>query len=137
MTTAKSEGGSELRIFAKGPRHIFDEKIRLPERGANAADLHSPLRYEPPGAFMIAILNGSLMRRDSGQPIVETEGIAVGNAKRVLETCKAWESIGVDGIKFMIQSLETVPQEQVLAILRLFAKELMPYFRGDKKQAAA
>jgi hypothetical protein len=48
-------------------------------------------------------------------------------------------SVGVDHVNFLLNALETVPQEQVLNPLRLFAKEVMPHFekKGDKAEAAA
>ena len=44
---------------------------------------------------------------------------------------KKWESVGVDRINFLLNAIETVPQEEVLASMRLFAKEVMPKF-ADK-----
>ena len=35
---------------------------------------------------------------------------------------QAWEAVGVDRINFLLNALETVPQEEVLNSLRLFAK---------------
>ena len=43
---------------------------------------------------------------------------------------KKWESLGVDCVNFILNANEVVPQEQVLASLRLFAKEVMPAFEG-------
>jgi hypothetical protein len=37
--------------------------------------------------------------------------------------------LGLTGINFLLNGLEVIPQEQVLASLRLFAKEVMPAFR--------
>lgn len=93
----------------------------------------------PGKAYPTVGLVGSLRKQASSAPDASgvPEGIAIGNPKRVLETCKKWESLGVDGINFMVQALETIPQEQVLDSLRLFAKEVMPHFSRDKKQAAA
>ena len=71
----------------------------------------------------------------SGAP----EGIAIGNPARIIKAIKAWESTGADQINFLLNALETVPQEQVLNSLRLFAKEVMPHFQksGDSATAAA
>jgi hypothetical protein len=35
----------------------------------------------------------------------------------------------VTGINFLLNAVEVVPQEQVLASMRLFAREVMPRFR--------
>lgn len=56
------------------------------------------------------------------------EGICIGNPDRLIETIKGWESIGVDRINFLLNAMETVPQEEVLASMRLFARDVMPKF---------
>ncbi|MGH7894311.1 MAG: LLM class flavin-dependent oxidoreductase [Candidatus Binatia bacterium] len=57
------------------------------------------------------------------------EGICVGDPKRITEAIRRWESIGVDGINFLLNGCETLTQAQVLDSLRLFAREVMPAFR--------
>ena len=42
---------------------------------------------------------------------------------------RKWESAGVDTVNFLLNAAETIPQEEVLASLRLFAKEVMPRFK--------
>ena len=67
-------------------------------------------------------------------------GLAVGDPKRITEVLKNWESTGIDCVNFLLNALETVPQAEVLACLRLFAKEVMPHFkktRGPKPPVAA
>ena len=49
---------------------------------------------------------------------------------------KGWESVGADRINFLLNAAETVPQQEVLDSLRLFAKEVMPKF-ASKEPAAA
>jgi alkanesulfonate monooxygenase SsuD/methylene tetrahydromethanopterin reductase-like flavin-dependent oxidoreductase (luciferase family) len=56
------------------------------------------------------------------------EGICMGNPQRIIESVKRWESVGVDRINFLLNAMETVPQEQVLESMRLFAREVMPQF---------
>jgi alkanesulfonate monooxygenase SsuD/methylene tetrahydromethanopterin reductase-like flavin-dependent oxidoreductase (luciferase family) len=68
------------------------------------------------------------------------EGIAIGDPARVTKAIKTWESTGVDQVNFLLNALETIPQEQVLNSLRLFAKEVMPQFNkvaADAPAAAA
>ena len=62
------------------------------------------------------------------------EGIAIGDPERVLRACKKWESVGVDRVNFLLNALETVPQEQVLNSLRLFAKHVMPHFQDERRR---
>ncbi len=56
------------------------------------------------------------------------EGLCIGDPDRIVEVIKKWESVGVDRINFLLNAVETIPQEEVLASLRLFAKEVMPKF---------
>ena len=44
---------------------------------------------------------------------------------------KEWESLGVDQVNFLLNAMEMIPQEKVLASLRLFAAEVMPQFRRE------
>jgi alkanesulfonate monooxygenase SsuD/methylene tetrahydromethanopterin reductase-like flavin-dependent oxidoreductase (luciferase family) len=68
-------------------------------------------------------------RSGPGDPRAIPEGIGVGDPDRLVSVIQRWESIGVTGINFLINTCETVPQEEVLASLRLFASEVMPKFR--------
>ena len=49
---------------------------------------------------------------------------------QIARAIERWQSIGVDGINFLINAVETLPQAQVLESLRLFAREVMPKFQG-------
>jgi alkanesulfonate monooxygenase SsuD/methylene tetrahydromethanopterin reductase-like flavin-dependent oxidoreductase (luciferase family) len=69
---------------------------------------------------------------DSGIP----EGLAIGDPDRIIQCIKRWESAGVDGLNFLLNMGETVPQDEVLASLRLFAKEVMPQFNREPAPAA-
>ncbi|WP_322818646.1 LLM class flavin-dependent oxidoreductase [Tepidiforma sp.] len=63
------------------------------------------------------------------------EGLCIGNPDRIVEVVRKWESVGVDRINFLLNAIETVPQEEVLASLRLFAKEVMPKFAEKPTKA--
>ena len=56
------------------------------------------------------------------------DGIGIGDPDRIVEAVKVWESIGVDAINFILNTTEIIPQEDVLASMRLFAREVMPHF---------
>jgi alkanesulfonate monooxygenase SsuD/methylene tetrahydromethanopterin reductase-like flavin-dependent oxidoreductase (luciferase family) len=58
------------------------------------------------------------------------EGLGIGDPDHLVRVIKRWESIGVDGINFVLNCSEMVPHEKVLASLRLFAAEVMPQFRS-------
>ena len=42
---------------------------------------------------------------------------------------REWESVGIDGINFIVNTVEVIDQADVLASLRLFATEVMAKFR--------
>ena len=67
----------------------------------------------------------------------QTEGMAYGDPARIIRAVKKWRSLGVD-INFILNANEVVPQDQVMASLRLFAKEVMPVFAKEPpaKQSA-
>jgi len=65
------------------------------------------------------------------------EGICVGDPKRITEAIRRWESIGVDGINFIVNGMEVIPQPAVLESLRLFAREVLPQFKKDAPVRAA
>ena len=67
----------------------------------------------------------------------QTEGMAYGDPARIIRAVKKWESLGVDCINFILNANEVVPQEQVMASLRLFAKEVMPVFAKKPANVAA
>jgi alkanesulfonate monooxygenase SsuD/methylene tetrahydromethanopterin reductase-like flavin-dependent oxidoreductase (luciferase family) len=68
-------------------------------------------------------------RSGPGDPRGIPEGIGVGDPDRLVTAIRRWESIGVTGINFLVNTCETVPQDQVLASMRLFAAEVMPKFK--------
>ena len=67
----------------------------------------------------------------------QTEGMAYGDPARIIRAVKKWESLGVDCINFILNANEVVPQDQVVASLKLFAKEVMPHFAKKPANAAA
>jgi alkanesulfonate monooxygenase SsuD/methylene tetrahydromethanopterin reductase-like flavin-dependent oxidoreductase (luciferase family) len=72
-----------------------------------------------------------------GDEMGAPEGIAIGGPERVLHACKQWEAVGVDRVNFLLNALETVPQEEVLESLRTFAKHVMPHFESHGEQVVA
>jgi alkanesulfonate monooxygenase SsuD/methylene tetrahydromethanopterin reductase-like flavin-dependent oxidoreductase (luciferase family) len=65
------------------------------------------------------------------------EGMAIGDPKHIITELKKWEGMGVDIINFMLNCVEVVPHEKVIESLRLFSKEVMPYFKNESAKAAA
>jgi alkanesulfonate monooxygenase SsuD/methylene tetrahydromethanopterin reductase-like flavin-dependent oxidoreductase (luciferase family) len=65
------------------------------------------------------------------------EGTPIGDPEACIKALKWWEEIGVDRMTFLINTGETIPQEQVLASLRLFAAEVMPAMTRTERAEAA
>jgi alkanesulfonate monooxygenase SsuD/methylene tetrahydromethanopterin reductase-like flavin-dependent oxidoreductase (luciferase family) len=57
------------------------------------------------------------------------EGLCIGDPDWCIEQIKRWESIGVDGLNFIVNATEAVSQDEVLESMRLFAREVMPVFK--------
>jgi alkanesulfonate monooxygenase SsuD/methylene tetrahydromethanopterin reductase-like flavin-dependent oxidoreductase (luciferase family) len=80
---------------------------------------------------------GGSDRSSPGDPRGIPEGIGVGDPDRIGRVIQRWEDIGVTGINFLINASETIPQEDVLASLRLFASEVMPRFQDQEPTRVA
>jgi alkanesulfonate monooxygenase SsuD/methylene tetrahydromethanopterin reductase-like flavin-dependent oxidoreductase (luciferase family) len=65
------------------------------------------------------------------------EGLCIGDPERIINAVKGWESVGVDRINFLLNAAETVPQQEVLDSMRLFAKEVMPKFAAKAAAPSA
>jgi alkanesulfonate monooxygenase SsuD/methylene tetrahydromethanopterin reductase-like flavin-dependent oxidoreductase (luciferase family) len=65
------------------------------------------------------------------------EGLALGGPERVTRALKKWEAVGVDRVNFLLNTLEIIPREKVLASLRLFGQEVMPAFADAKAEAGS
>ena len=59
------------------------------------------------------------------------EGLGIGNPQRIIEAMKKWEACGVDRVNFILNCMEEIPPDKVLASLRLFATEVMPHFQAE------
>jgi alkanesulfonate monooxygenase SsuD/methylene tetrahydromethanopterin reductase-like flavin-dependent oxidoreductase (luciferase family) len=57
------------------------------------------------------------------------DGLTAGNPQELIDTIKSWESAGVDQMVLMINSREVIPQDEVMASLALFEREVMPHFK--------
>jgi alkanesulfonate monooxygenase SsuD/methylene tetrahydromethanopterin reductase-like flavin-dependent oxidoreductase (luciferase family) len=64
------------------------------------------------------------------------EGLCLGGPERVTRALRRWESAGVDGVNFLLNAHELIPQADVLQSLRLFAREVMPAFQRAEARAA-
>jgi alkanesulfonate monooxygenase SsuD/methylene tetrahydromethanopterin reductase-like flavin-dependent oxidoreductase (luciferase family) len=92
-----------------------------------------PSRSYPSLGLLPALRREATAPTQGGIP----EGLAIGNPERIIEVIRKWEAVGVDRVNFLLNCIETVPQEQVLESLRLFAKEVMPKFAAPAPVASA
>ena len=79
------------------------------------------------------------LRRESGSPgdaAKSFKGVTMGTPDDVADAITAWENVGFDGINFIHQFMEVVPQQYVLDSMRLFAEEVMPRFKTGRGTAA-
>ena len=79
------------------------------------------------------------LRRESGSPADAAKsfkGMTMGTPDDVAAAIRLWESIGFDGINFIAQFMEIVPQQQVLDSIRLFGEEVLPAFKDASEIAA-
>jgi alkanesulfonate monooxygenase SsuD/methylene tetrahydromethanopterin reductase-like flavin-dependent oxidoreductase (luciferase family) len=84
-----------------------------------------PTRAYPSAGLLAGARRQAASPGDLKEP---PEGIAVGNPDQIIRELEKWEATGVDRVQFLLNAAETIPQDQVLASMRLFAKEVMPHF---------
>ena len=89
-----------------------------------------PTRSYPSQGLLPQLRQESASPGDGGKV---PDALCIGDPARIIEAVKSWESVGVDRINFLLNAVETVPQQEVLDSLRLFAKEVMPAFGGSSQ----
>jgi alkanesulfonate monooxygenase SsuD/methylene tetrahydromethanopterin reductase-like flavin-dependent oxidoreductase (luciferase family) len=99
-----------------------------------ASQLISAREAFPSRSYQSLGLLPQLRRQATGPDASEQagEGLAFGGPQRVLHALKRWEAVGVDRVNFLMNTAEVIPQADVLASMRLFAREVMPAFGEDK-----
>jgi len=104
-----------------------------------ASQLISAREAFPSRSYQSLGLLPQLRRQATGPDASEQagEGLAFGGPQRILNALKRWEAVGVDRVNFLMNAIEVIPQADVLASLRLFAKEVMPAFADDKPAVTA
>ncbi|HLY82528.1 MAG TPA: LLM class flavin-dependent oxidoreductase [Acidimicrobiales bacterium] len=114
--TATSVGGQMLATFNVLNSHLLWTREVYPTRA------YQSLGNLAPG---VAGRRGS---ESPGEQRPVPEGVAIGDPDKITEAIKVWESVGVDGINFVVNMAEVLSQADVLASMRLFAAEVMPRF---------
>jgi alkanesulfonate monooxygenase SsuD/methylene tetrahydromethanopterin reductase-like flavin-dependent oxidoreductase (luciferase family) len=99
-----------------------------------AAQLISVREAYPTRSYPSLGLLPQLRRQATGPDASEQagEGLALGGPERVMRALKGWEAVGVDRVNFLLNTNEVISQADVLASLRLFAREVMPAFSDSK-----
>lgn len=98
---------------------------------ANAQLLWTREAY-PTSAYQSLGNQATKQLKESGTPGERRplpEGIAIGDPDRILHELKRWQSVGVDGVNFIVNTMEIIDQAAVLDSLRLFAREVMGQLR--------
>ena len=85
------------------------------------------VRARPPG------WRGQAPQTDLRAP----DGLCAGDPQRVIEAVRMAEELGADRMNFILNMMETIPQQEVLESLRLFAKEVMPHFQQPTQPSPA
>jgi alkanesulfonate monooxygenase SsuD/methylene tetrahydromethanopterin reductase-like flavin-dependent oxidoreductase (luciferase family) len=116
---AAAEGLRMLGVFGLLNAHLLSTREAFPTRAYQSLGNLAP---RPPSE------DGS-----PGERRAVPEGVAIGDPKEIVAAIRRWESIGVDAVNFVLNAAETLSQEQVLASLRLFAREVMPAFRHARR----
>jgi alkanesulfonate monooxygenase SsuD/methylene tetrahydromethanopterin reductase-like flavin-dependent oxidoreductase (luciferase family) len=102
-----------------------------------ASQLLSAKEVLPTSSYPSAGLLPAL-RRESGSPgdaAKAFKGVTMGNPDDVANALRQWEAVGYDGINFIAQFMEVLPQQYVLDSMRLFAEEVMPQFKKTLERA--
>jgi len=93
-----------------------------------------PTKSYPTAGLLPGLRRQAAAPGDANEP---PEGLTVGNPDRLITVLKKWEACDIDRVNLVLNAAEMVPQEQVLASLRLFAKEVMPAFAETPAKAVA
>ena len=86
-------------------------------------EVHPTRSYPNPG---LLAASRQQAEQTPGAGASAPEGVCIGNPDRLIEEIKKWEACGVDQSNFLLNALETIPQQEVLDSLRLFGEEVMP-----------
>jgi alkanesulfonate monooxygenase SsuD/methylene tetrahydromethanopterin reductase-like flavin-dependent oxidoreductase (luciferase family) len=103
-----------------------------------ASQLVSVREAYPSKSYKSLGLLPQLRRQATGPEAQGTtgEGLGIGNPERIVQAMKKWEACGVDRVNFILNCMEEIPQEHVLASLCLFAREVMPHFQSEAVPSA-
>jgi hypothetical protein len=119
-TRAQALGGMAAMQFGVRAAHLVGVGGIYPSPAYHAHASAAPLRNRP---------------GDVVGPV--REGTPIGDPEDCIKALKWWEEVGVDRMVFLLNTGETIPQADVLASLRLFAKEVIPAMTRTERRDAA
>jgi len=73
------------------------------------------------------------LRREAGGPddaAKSFKAVTMGEPDDVAAAIRTWEAVGYDGINFLVNFMEVLPQQYVLDSMRLFGEEVLPRFKS-------
>jgi alkanesulfonate monooxygenase SsuD/methylene tetrahydromethanopterin reductase-like flavin-dependent oxidoreductase (luciferase family) len=117
---AKEVGGMAALQFMVRAAHLVGIGGIYPSPAYHAHSSAAPLRNRP---------------GDVVGPV--REGTPIGDPEECIRALKWWEEVGVDRMVFLINTGETIPNEKVLASLRLFGQEVIPAMTKTERAEAA
>jgi alkanesulfonate monooxygenase SsuD/methylene tetrahydromethanopterin reductase-like flavin-dependent oxidoreductase (luciferase family) len=112
---ARTRGGAMAGMFGFSNANLLFTRETYPTRAYQSLGNLSPVPRTDPGS-------------PSDQRALP-EGVCIGDPDHLLDALRRWDAIGVDGVNFLVNALEVLSQDEVLASMRLFAREVMPKFR--------
>ncbi len=117
---AKTVGGMAVMQFGIRAAHLVGVGGIYPSPAYHAHSSAAPLRTRP---------------GDVVGPV--REGTPIGDPEYCIQQLKWWEEVGVDRMCFLINTGETIPQEKILASLKLFGQEVIPAMTRTERAEAA
>ncbi len=135
LATAVAVGGGMAAAFSVLNSHLLWTREAYPTSAYHSLG-NQGTRASQDAANRIAVLTAAASPETA--PDVRKalpEGVCIGDPEHIVAVIKQWESIGVDGINFIVNTCEMIPQVEVLASLRRFATEVLPKFRPNTKTA--
>jgi alkanesulfonate monooxygenase SsuD/methylene tetrahydromethanopterin reductase-like flavin-dependent oxidoreductase (luciferase family) len=57
------------------------------------------------------------------------DGLVFGDPDAIIDVVRRWEATGTDRLVFMLNCMDSISHDEVMASLRLFASEVMPHFQ--------
>ncbi len=120
---AKQKGNELIGTFGYMAGQTVEVSEAYPANNYSALGLLGSLRPDPNAP-------------DTGKK-PPASGLCFGDPKTLIDTIQRWSDAGADQLIFMIQAREHLPQEDVMASLKLFGDEVLPHFAEQPSQLAS